>query len=59
MCNYVYELVKYFNNFYQNYIIIDFEELSITKLRLSLAIETSKHIKRSFNLLGIKLPTRM
>ncbi|QSS97517.1 arginine--tRNA ligase [Psychroflexus sp. ALD_RP9] len=59
ICNYVYELVKYFNNFYQNYIIIDFEELSITKLRLSLAIETSKHIKKSFNLLGIKLPTRM
>jgi arginyl-tRNA synthetase len=59
ICNYVYELVKYFNNFYQNCIIIDLEELDVTKLRLSLAIETSRHIKKCFNLLGIEVPIRM
>ncbi len=59
VCNYVYELVKTFNNFYQNCIIINFEELDISKLRLSLAIVTSRHIKKCFNLLGIEVPIRM
>ncbi|SHE43372.1 arginyl-tRNA synthetase [Psychroflexus salarius] len=59
ICNYVYELVKTFNNFYQNCIIIDFDELDVTNLRLSLAVETSRQIKKCFNLLGIEVPTRM
>ncbi len=59
ICNYVYELVKTFNNFYQNCIIIDFDELDVTNLRLSLAVETSRQIKKCFNLLGIEVPIRM
>ncbi|WP_083574428.1 DALR anticodon-binding domain-containing protein [Psychroflexus salarius] len=51
--------VKTFNNFYQNCIIIDFDELDVTNLRLSLAVETSRQIKKCFNLLGIEVPTRM
>ena len=57
--NYIYELVKRFNSFYQNISILGSKSIITKNFRLMLLRNVSKNLKNSCNLLGISLPTRM
>lgn len=59
IANYVYELVKEFNSFYQNVSILgaDTDEQKI--FRVQLANSVANIIKSGFKLLGIQVPERM
>ena len=59
IANYIYELVKSFNSFYQNVPIlgIDNEEEKIFRVQLSRSV--ANVIKSGFKLLGIEVPERM
>jgi arginyl-tRNA synthetase len=60
LANYIYELVKDFNSFYQNSpSIIKETNQGIRQLRLSLCYATAKVIRSSLNLLGISVVERM
>ena len=58
IANYVYDLVKCYNSFYQNTtILVDNYDIKI--FRLALSKKTGLVIKTSMNLLGIRLPNKM
>ena len=58
IANYVYDLVKNYNSFYQNTtILVDNYDTRI--FRLALSKKTGLVIKTSMNLLGIRLPKKM
>ncbi len=59
IANYVYDLVKEFNSFYQNVTILgaDSEEQKIFRVQLANSVATV--IKSGFRLLGIQVPERM
>ena len=57
IANYTYELVKYFNSFYQSSTIIG--NKPINSFRIQLSSKVGEQIKISMNLLGIDLPERM
>lgn len=57
--NYVYELVKLFNSFYQNHPILKAETEDVKNFRLLLSQWTSSVIKNCLELLGIDSPDRM
>ncbi|MBV7440607.1 arginine--tRNA ligase [Weeksellaceae bacterium TAE3-ERU29] len=59
IANYVYDLVKQFNSFYQNHSIIHAETNEQKQVRLHLAEQVAHKIKDSLNLLGIEAPQRM
>lgn len=59
IANYVYELAKSFNAFYQDTPILKEENESIVAMRVSLASFVGNTIKIAMNLLGIKVPERM
>ena len=59
IANYVYDLVKLFNSFYQNYSILNAENDVQKQARLQLAQKVADTIQKSLNLLGIKTPQRM
>ena len=59
IANYVYDLVKRFNSFYQNVSILGNKEQAYTNFRLQLAAATGQVIKTSLDLLGIQAPERM
>lgn len=59
IANYVYELAKSFNAFYQDTPILKEENKSIIEMRVSLANFVGNTIKIAMNLLGIKVPERM
>ena len=59
ICNFVYDLVKYFNSFYQNYSILNAENNQIKQFRLYLCKLTSIMIFNSLLLIGVKSPERM
>jgi arginyl-tRNA synthetase len=59
VANYVYELAKSFNNFYQALPILKDVEPELTSFRLNLSNETGKIIQSAMLLLGIELPDRM
>lgn len=59
IANYVYDLVKMFNSFYQNHSILNAETETQKNVRLHLAKGVSETIKSSLGLLGIKVPDRM
>ena len=59
IANYVYDLVKQFNSFYQNHSIIHAETDEQKQVRLHLAEQVAFKIKDSLNLLGIEAPQRM
>ncbi len=59
IANYVYDLVKAFNSFYQNLSILGADTDNQKLFRIKLSASTAKIIKTGFNLLGIKLPERM
>ncbi|PTT77740.1 MULTISPECIES: arginine--tRNA ligase [unclassified Chryseobacterium] len=59
LANYVYDLVKAYNSFYQSNPIISQEDENLKQFRLNLSDLTAKTIKRSLGLLGIKTVNRM
>ena len=59
IANYCYELVKGYNQFYQDHSILHESNTIKRNLRLILSLTTSRIIKKSMQLLGIKVPERM
>lgn len=59
VANYTYELVKLFNQFYQNVMILSETDENQKALRLTVSQNVAKVIKSSMNLLGITVPNRM
>jgi len=58
IANYTYDLVKYYNSFYQElYVMCD--DLEQQKFRLQLSKKVADTIKLAFELLGIEVPNRM
>ncbi|WP_093023034.1 arginine--tRNA ligase [Pustulibacterium marinum] len=59
VANYVYDLVKEFNSFYQNVSILGEEDEQKKVFRVQLAKAVGTTIKNGFALLGIQVPDRM
>ncbi len=59
IANYVYDLVKTFNQFYHDYSILGETDAATRSLRLSLSRATAEVIKRATSLLGMEVPERM
>ncbi len=59
IANYVYDLVKEYNQFYHDYSIMREENEAVRSLRLCLSDCTSRVISTGMSLLGIKVPERM
>ena len=59
ICQYVFELSKLFNSFYQDEKIIDGINNETTSFKIALSDLTSLTISRSLNLLGIDVPEKM
>lgn len=59
VCNYVYDLVKAFNHFYQNIPVLSGSDKAQRKFRIILCKEVGNTLKKSCDLLGIELPKRM
>jgi arginyl-tRNA synthetase len=59
IANYVYDLAKSFNDFYQNINILNSKNIHQRKFRIYLSTISAKVIKRAMDLLGIKMPERM
>ena len=59
VANYVYDLVKSYNSFYQNNPILNQDDENIKQIRLNLSDLTAKTIKKSLKLLGIGTVNRM
>jgi len=57
--NYIYDLVKSFNTFYQNLSIAGTKDVSLKKFRLKLSKKVSEVIFSGCSLLGIDVPNRM
>ena len=59
VANYVYDLVKDFNSFYQNVSILGEEDASKRHFRVALSKKIGELIAESFKMLGIEVPERM
>ncbi|MEG0187159.1 arginine--tRNA ligase [Algoriella sp.] len=59
IANYVYEIVKLFNSFYQNNPILKNEDENVKNFRLYLSQWVANTIQSSLRLLGIGVPERM
>ncbi|HEY3369798.1 MAG TPA: arginine--tRNA ligase [Prolixibacteraceae bacterium] len=59
IANYVYELVKEFNQFYHEFPMLAEENEEVRNLRLVIAETVGKTIKTGMKLLGIEVPERM
>ncbi len=59
IANYVYELVKEYNQFYHDFSILKEENEAVKNMRLILSANTAKVIKTGMGLLGIDVPERM
>ncbi len=59
IANYVYDLAKSFNAFYQDTKILKEENQDILRMRVALCAFVGNTIKSSMELLGIKVPERM
>jgi arginyl-tRNA synthetase len=59
VANYLYDLVKSYNSFYQSNQILKLEDENVKQARLNLSDLTAKTIKKSLHLLGIKTVNRM
>ena len=59
IANYVYDLVKQYNQFYHDYSILKEEDAAVRSLRLALCDATARVIKTGMGLLGINVPERM
>lgn len=59
IANYVYDLVKLYNQFYHDCSILKEENAAVRSLRLELSRQTARVIKTGMSLLGIQVPERM
>lgn len=59
IANYVYDLVKEYNQFYHDYSILKEENEAIKALRITLSKNVGEIIKKGMGLLGIEVPSRM
>ncbi|NHN26261.1 arginine--tRNA ligase [Flavobacterium jejuense] len=59
IANYIYDLVKEFNSFYQNVPILPEQDLEKKAFRIQLSKSVGNTIKNAFQLLGIQVPNRM
>jgi arginyl-tRNA synthetase len=59
IANYVYDLVKEYNQFYHDYSILREDNEALKKFRLTLSLNVGKIIQTGFSLLGIQVPERM
>ncbi len=59
IANYVYELVKEYNQFYHDFTILKEENANVKQFRLVLSETIASVIKTGMNLLGIDVPERM
>ncbi len=59
IANYVYDLVKLYNQFYHDCSILKETDASVRSLRLELSRQTARVIKTGMSLLGIRVPERM
>ncbi len=59
VANYVYDLVKTYNSFYQNNPIMTLEDENAKQFKLQISDLTAKTIKKSLHLLGINVVNRM
>lgn len=59
IANYVYELVKEYNSFYQSVPILGAEDAAVKHFRVGLSGLVGNVIESGFNLLGIEVPERM
>lgn len=57
--NYIYDLVKNYNHFYQSIPILKEDNLNVLKFRLNLSEKVALTIKSGMNLMGIEVPERM
>jgi len=59
VANYLYDLVKDFNQFYQNHSILKTEDKQEREFRLALSAFVARLIKDAMHILGIEMPERM
>ena len=59
IANYIYDLVKGFNSFYQNVSILGADSENEKVFRVQLSQSVARIIKNGFGLLGIRVPERM
>ena len=59
IANYIYELVRLFNTFYQNIPILGTQDASQKQFRIQLCTQTVEVISKACKLLGIEVPDRM
>lgn len=59
IANYVYELVKEYNQFYHDHSILKEENEDLKIFRLILSVNVAKVVKSGMSLLGIEVPDRM
>ncbi|WP_379969493.1 arginine--tRNA ligase [Epilithonimonas sp. UC225_85] len=59
VANYIYELVKSYNSFYQNNPIVKQEDLDAKQFRLQVSDLVGKTIKKALSMLGINVVNRM
>ena len=59
VANYVYDLVKAYNSFYQSNPILNQDDENLKQFRLNLSNLTAQTIKKSLSLLGIGTVNRM
>lgn len=59
IANYVYDLVKEYNQYYHDYSILREENEAVRAFRLMLSANTAKVVKTGMGLLGIEVPDRM
>lgn len=57
--NFIYDLVKLFNQFYQNVPINTEENINLKNLRLTLCKNVGRMVKNSMELIGVQVPERM
>ena len=59
IANYVYELAREYNQFYQEINILREKDLSLAAFRLALSSATAKVISSAMGMLGISVPDKM
>jgi arginyl-tRNA synthetase len=59
IANYIYDLVKEYNQFYHDFSILREENVNLRDFRLALSANIAKIVKSGMSLLGIEVPERM
>ena len=59
IANYVYDLVKNYNQFYHDYSVLKETDAAVRSLRLAISEQVARVVKTGMGLLGIRVPERM